>query len=100
MCVVLVVISKQTKYFPCCGFPSSPDMEALEAQKKEKEAAAAAAAANPSTTAATSTTPGLPSYAPDYAAGLIAPATPVRNWDGMFVCIANDNSHMIEITMK
>ncbi|XP_005091121.1 negative elongation factor A [Aplysia californica] len=52
------------------------DMEALEAQKKEKEAAAAAAAANPTTAAATTVSSALPSYAPDYAAGLIAPATP------------------------
>ncbi|XP_059151208.1 negative elongation factor A-like [Physella acuta] len=49
---------------------------AQEAQKKEKEAAAAAAGTNVTVTTPTSTTAAAPSYTPDYAAGLIAPATP------------------------
>lgn len=52
----------------CCVFT---EMEALEQQKKEKEAAAAAAAAAAPTPTTTQ------SYTPDYAAGLVAPATPV-----------------------
>ena len=56
------------------------DMEALEAQKKEKELAMAAAAANPASVASTLISTALPSYAPDYAAGLIAPAAPVSTW--------------------
>ncbi len=49
------------------------EIEAIEQQKKEKEASlSAAAAATPTTT--------VTSYTPDYAAGLIAPATPVSSY--------------------
>lgn len=47
----------------------------MEQQKKEKEAAAAAAAAVAASVAATT----APSATPDYAAGLISPATPVSD---------------------
>ncbi|XP_046545426.1 negative elongation factor A-like [Haliotis rubra] len=45
------------------------EIEAIELQKKEKEAAASSAASATTTTAVTS-------YTPDYAAGLVPPATP------------------------
>ena len=71
MSVFIVLPTPSILVFKTFFFFIQQDMEALEAQRKEKEAAAAAAPP-PSTTAAP-----VPSYAPDYAAGLIAPATPV-----------------------
>ena len=53
------------------------EMEAIEQHKKEKEAAISSGL----------TTTANPSYTPDYAAGLLAPATPVRFTLDVVCCV-------------
>lgn len=53
----------------CLLWHPAAEMEALEQQKKAKEEAAATSATAPNTSAQP--------FTPDYAAGLMAPATPV-----------------------